>query len=280
MMFATPFRPAVAAVFAILLARAAPGPPQSDPPPLDAVASDPVTMGWMVGSPPPPDRIIRFADSSFRRFPQSRWAFSNMRQFVPTATISRGEGRPSDLPRAELAGLDDVAFQPVGRAERMTWSQSLFANYTDGIVVLHKGRIVYERYFGVLKPYGHHISFSITKSFVGTIAAALVAEGELDADASVASYVPELKDSGFGDATVRQLMDMTTGIRFSEELTDPKADVWEASRAGGILPRPPDYTGPQTFYDFFRTVRKEAPHGERFALIGRRNARCVGSVGF
>jgi CubicO group peptidase (beta-lactamase class C family) len=78
--------------------------------------------------------------------------------------------------------------------------------------------------------YGHHISFSITKSFVGTIAAALVAEGALDADASVASYVPELKDSGFGDATVRQLMDMTTGIRFNEDLTDPKADVWEASR--------------------------------------------------
>jgi hypothetical protein len=128
MLFAPGFRPAVAAVFAILLSRGALGATQSDAPPLDAVASDPVTMGWMVGSPPSPDRIIRFADGSFRRFPQSRWAFSNMRQFVPTATISRGEGGPADLPRAELAGLDDVAFQPIGRAERMTWSQSLFAN--------------------------------------------------------------------------------------------------------------------------------------------------------
>src|SRR4030095_11989205 len=106
---------------------------------------------------------------------------------------------------------------------------------------------------------------SITKSFVGTIAAALVAEGALDADASVASYVPELKDSGVGGATGRQLMDMTTGISFNEDLTDSNSDVWKASRAGGILPRPPDYTGPQTFYDFYPTVRKEVPHGERFA---------------
>ena len=110
---------------------------------------------------------------------------------------------------------------------------------TEGILVLHNGRIVFERYCGVLKPYGHHISFSITKSFVGTIAAALIEEGTLDADARVATYVPELKDSAFGAATVRELMDMTTGIRFNEDLPDPNADAWEASRAD-IVPRPPD----------------------------------------
>ena len=65
----------------------------------------------------------------------------------------------------------------------MTWAQSLGANYTDGIVVLHKGRIVYERYFGALRPDGQHIAMSVTKSFFGTIGAMLVADGTLDANA-------------------------------------------------------------------------------------------------
>ena len=61
----------------------------SESPPLDAQASDPVAMGWMVGSPPPPDKLIRFSDGSFDRFPQARWSYSNMRQFLPTRVVAR-----------------------------------------------------------------------------------------------------------------------------------------------------------------------------------------------
>src|SRR4029077_12559210 len=138
-------------------------------------------------------KIIQFADASFYRFPQSRWAFSNIRQFVPTRVVARGSGTPSEIPRAERTDIDGVRFQPIGGTESMTWAQSLEANYTDGILVLHKGRIVYERYFGVLKPAGAHIAFSVTKSFVATIAASLIVEGVLDEKAVVAKYVPELK---------------------------------------------------------------------------------------
>lgn len=107
----------------------------------------------------------------------------------------------------------------------MTWQQSLQANYTDGIIILHRGKLVYERYFGVLKPEGQHAAMSITKTFTGTLAALLVAEEKLDPERLVADYVPELAASGFGDASVRQLMDMTTGIHFSEDYADPKAEV-------------------------------------------------------
>ena len=54
----------------------------------------------------------------------------------------------------------------------------------------------------------------------------LVAEGELDPERRVAEYVPELAGAAFGDATVRQVMDMTTGIRFREDYADPTAEVW------------------------------------------------------
>jgi len=147
----------------------------------------------------------------------------------------------------------------------MTWAQSLGANFTDGIVVLHRGRIVYERCFGALKEGGQHIAQSVTKSFFGTIGQILVAEGKLDENALVSKYVPELKDSAFGDATIRQLLDMRTGLRYSEAYADPKAEVWQHVRAGGVLPRPPGYQGPQTFYEFLQSVKKEGEHGGAFA---------------
>ncbi len=236
------------------------------PPALPTAAqSDPATLGWMQGSPPTPDKVLRKEDGSFYRFPQLRWTFSNARQFGPTTNVSRGPGAPSALPRAERTDLDDVAFTPLGRSERMTWAQAFDANYTDGIVVLHRGRIVHERYAGVLRPEGQHLAQSITKSFFGTIAAVLVAEGRLDPEAKVAQLVPELKDSAFGDATVRQLMDMRTGLKYSENYADPNAEVWMHVRAGNVLPRPPGYQGPQTFYEFLQTVRKDGEHGGAFA---------------
>lgn len=86
----------------------------------------------------------------------------------------------------------------------MTWEQSLAATYTDGIVVLHHGKIVYERYFGVLKEDGQHAAMSVTKSVIGTLGATLVAEGRIDANQRVDHYVPELASSAFGDASVRR----------------------------------------------------------------------------
>ena len=231
----------------------------------DAAATDPVKLGIMKGSPPPADKVVRFADGSAYKFPNTRWSFSNFRQMVPTSVVPRGAGPVSTLPVALRSDIDALTFTPMGKDQPMTWEQSLAANYTDGIVVLHKGKVVYERYFGVLKPEGQHIAMSVTKSFFGTIGAMLVAEGLLDEKAKVVQYVPELKDSAFADATVRQVLDMTTGLKYSENYADPNAEIWAHVRAGGVLPRPPGYTGPQTFYEFLQTVKKEGEHAQAFA---------------
>jgi CubicO group peptidase (beta-lactamase class C family) len=247
---------------------------------LDAMESDPVRMGWMVGSPPPPDKLIRFADSSFSRFPCTRWSYSNMRQFLPTTVVRRADRPVRTLPRDERTDLDTVSFVPLGDhpspdgpvtgfgvAGRgtMTWAESLLANYTDGILILHRGRIIYERYFGVLDAHKPHIAYSVTKSFVATVAATLVHEGIIDEHAIVPQYLPELASSGYADATIRHLLDMTTGLQYSEDYTDQNSSVWQFTRAGGFRPRPPGYQGPESLCDFIRTIAKEGPHGERFA---------------
>ena len=231
----------------------------------DAAASDPKTMGWMVGAPPPPDRIVRFADGSYFKFPAMRWSVSNFRQLMPTTNVSRGLGAPVPLARALRSDIDQLTFVPLGSKQPMTWEQSLAANYTDGIVVLHRGQVVYERYFGVLDPQGQHGAMSVTKSVVGTMGAMLVAEGTLDANKKVADYVPELASSAFGNATLRQVLDMTTGLKYSEDYADPNAEVWQHSAAGSPLPKPKDYTGPRTYMEYLQTVKPLGEHGEAFA---------------
>jgi CubicO group peptidase (beta-lactamase class C family) len=262
-------RPQTALIAALLLAGAgffnAALAQTAAPAQLDAQASDPRVMGWMVGAPPPADKLIAFADGSWFRFPQTRWSFSNIRQLMPTSVVSRGNGPPAVLPKSERTDIDAVKFTPIGRTDSMTWEQSLAANYTDGIVILHRGRVVYERYFGALTADRQHIAFSVTKSFVATVAAMLIAEGKLDENSTVARYVPEFQASGMGDATIRQLLDMTTGPDYTEDYADPNSPVWASTRAGGFLARPPGYDGPESFFDYLLTLRKARPHGEQFA---------------
>jgi hypothetical protein len=83
----------------------------------DAVQSDPLLMGWMVGSPPPKENLVRFADGSMLKFPQNRWANSNYRSLVPTKDISRGSGLVDPLPRADRPDLDAVSFMPIGNSD-------------------------------------------------------------------------------------------------------------------------------------------------------------------
>jgi CubicO group peptidase (beta-lactamase class C family) len=109
-----------------------------------------------------------------------------------------------------------------------------------------------------------HAVMSVTKSFTGTLASVLVAEGVIDENAAMTEYIPELSGSAFGDATVRQEMDMTTGLAFSEDYTDPNAEIWTFSAAGNPLPKPADYQGPVGYFEYLQTVRKEGEHGEDF----------------
>jgi CubicO group peptidase (beta-lactamase class C family) len=97
------------------------------------------------------------------------------------------------------------------------------------------------------------------------MAASMIVEGALREDATVASYVPELTTSGVGDATIRDLLNMTTGLDYTEDYADPNSPVWEFSRAGGFLARPAGYSGPQSFFEFLKRLKKAIPHGEKFA---------------
>ena len=229
----------------------------------DAINSIPQRTGYMQGFPPTNDKVISARDGSFFQFPALRYSVVHMREFMPTVNVPRGNMVPVSNFEYNLdSRIDSVTFLPTGRERRITWNESLGLNYTDGVIILHKGRVVYEKYFSELTPDRVHAVMSVTKSFTGLLAAVLYAEGRLDPMKLVADYVPELASSGFGDATVRQLMDMTTAIKFSEDYTDPAAEIWAFSSAGNpMLYSNGELSG---YYNYLKGVEKNGEHGNVF----------------
>ncbi|SFE44621.1 hypothetical protein SAMN04487869_10816 [Marinobacter sp. DSM 26671] len=232
--------------------------------PLSAEESDPQALQWMTGFPPPDDKLIAHPQSNYFSFPKLRWTVCHIRELLPTTRISRGIGAPDPLPYAMDNGINDISFMPMGSDTQMNWRESLAANYTDGLLILHKGKIVYEYYNGCLSETGKHAAMSMTKSLTGLLAEVLVAEGKLDDEATVDSLVPELKNSAFGSATVRQVMDMTTALDYSEDYADPEADIWQYSAAASPLPKPSDYSGPEGYFEYLQTVEQNGDHGDAF----------------
>ena len=231
---------------------------------LDAQASDPRSIGWMEGFPPPPDKLITQPDANYFSFPKLRWSVCHLRELLPTEVVSRGIGAPSSLPYALDEAIDELTFTPMNSDQPMTWRDSLAANYTDGMLIIHGGQIIYEHYTGCLDELGKHAAMSMTKSMTGLLAEILVAEGTLDDKALVETIIPELKSSAFGSATVREVMDMTTALDYSEDYADPTADIWVYSAAASPLPKPADYNGPEGYFEYLQTVRQSGDHGEAF----------------
>ena len=230
-----------------------------------AAETDPATLSLMQGVPVPADKQVRWTDGSMWRFPQQRWAFSHMRELVPTVNIGR-KGAVSVLPQALRDDVDDVRLTTLD-GQAMAWRESLAATYTDAILVMKDGVVVQERYFGATTPATQHILFSVTKSFVGTIAEMLIEEGKLNPEAKAADYVAELGGSGLGDATIREILDMRTGLAFSEDYVPGQTgltDVQRMSISTGWVPRLADYAGPDGNFVFSASLGKNAPHGGDF----------------
>ncbi len=210
---------------------------------------------------------IRFEDDRFFEYPAIRWSLSHLRDLARTAAVKRDPAAQTAEASADPAGqdaLDALRFTDLDGHER-TWSAGLSDTYTDGILVLHRGRPLYERYFGALQRDLPHACFSVTKSYVATLAASLVHEGTLDEGASVSHYLPELAESAFADASLREVMDMQVGIAYAENYADPQTDFWAYSRAAGLRPYARSAPESPTIHGYLRGLQKSGDHGSAFA---------------
>ncbi len=187
-----------------------------------------------------------------------RGALRSIRQAVPTATV-RDAGVASALPAGPALALDGLVLQLPG-GQTASFEQYLADNRADGLLVLHRGQVVYERYFDGMDVRDTHSWASMSKSVVGLLAAQLIEEGRLDAAAPLARYVPELADTPFGQASVQQNLDMEVALTYAPGLP-PDLGLFTAA---GLLPARPGM--PATIQAFMQTATRPvaAPHGSQF----------------
>lgn len=219
-----------------------------------ATAAD---LALMQGAPPPTGQHVTLAN--WQEGPYNRWSFQHVGELVPSATVTRGDGPIRPL-EAEVDELDTLSLEGVACAS--TLGAFLEETYTDGFLVLQHGRIRYERYANSLAPATPHLLHSVSKSICGALTGKYVELGIVELDVPVQTYVPELWDSAFGNATVRHLLDMTASVDFNEEYADPKSEVQAQDRATDWRPRRAH--DPENSYEFLRSLRGDGKHGRRF----------------
>ncbi len=193
--------------------------------------------------------------------PYAHWAFQHVDDFVPTAVISRGTGPvaaldPADTPLGEIR-LTDITGAPT------TVGAVLAGTATDGWALAARGSLLAEDYFEGFTPHTRHLLFSVSKSLIGAVVGVLHGHGAIELDAPVTTYVPALAHCGYAGATVRHLLDMRSGIAFSDNYLHPTAEIHLLDQAVGWAPRTsPD--APSSLYDFLLTLRQKAAHGGPF----------------
>lgn len=195
--------------------------------------------------------------------PFNRWAFQHLRELIPTQRIGNGAA-PSRTLTASEQRLDPARVE-VWRLKDGTSSLAsvLAETWTDAVVILHEGKIVHESYDNGMSPHSPHLLMSVSKSVVGCVAGVLADQGLLDPDAPTTAYVPEVVASGYRGTTVRHLLDMRTGVAFSEAYTDPNAEVRVMERAMGWRPAV-DGSEAAGMYSYLSSIGRDDEHGGSF----------------
>jgi len=222
----------------------------------------------MTGSPPA--AIVPKLD--WDRPPWNRWAFQHIREILPTAEVWRGSGPAKRLPRAER-DLDGIAVKSSIQGET-TLAGLLDETYTDGFLVLKDGAVAYERTFNGMTERTLHLSQSMAKSVTSSVFGILVGRGLLDPKRLVTDYLPELTATAWQGATLQHVLDMRSGVKFSEDYTDRYSEVGQIDVASGWKPIPPDvdpsgsdpaFVWPSHVWELIlRLKTKKSEHGDVF----------------
>lgn len=142
--------------------------------------------------------------------------------------------------------------------QRHTLDEYFVRNYVMGFVVLHDNQILLEKYFHGADRESRFLSNSVSKSFTSVLVGAAIAEGKIKSvDDPVVKYLPWLQaSSGYRDTTIKNLLEMASGVKFDEEYTNPNAEI--GRYASALL------QGEPSFHDLALSIKAKAKPGTKF----------------
>ena len=242
----------------------------SDAPPDDSgIIYHKIDTSIMKGAPPA--EHLRVNRSNFHLAENRRWFHLHAPELFPTQRIARGKIPVTKLPRRIRADLNGIEVPAKGAGGTVSRLDFLIATKTDAILVLHKGNIVSEQYFGEMKPDARHYLWSMSKSIsIGVLATLIADRPELTVDQRIASIVPEFEQTAYRHATIRHLMDMRSGVNYSTDglelpwgapkMRSAESDVSRLHRAQGYFDALPGESTYGGVYEFMQTLKLVDPN--------------------
>ena len=174
--------------------------------------------------------------------------FLNMDKIFPTREIKASKN-PRPLKR-NIKTLPETFFF---EGEEKNLQEYLDYFWSDGMIVLHKNEMVYENYWLGNNENKRHISWSVAKSFISALVGIAYEEGLIDSlDDPVTKYLDDFKETGYDDVTIKDILQMSSGILFNEDYADYDSDINRFGRAVA--------TG-TSMRDFSKTLTREREPG-------------------
>ena len=203
----------------------------------------------------PPSEPNRVSLANWRKAPYCHWAFHHVREIIPSADISNDptdvwELKPDTMDTSSL-GIDNA----------------MVSTDCDAIVVLHKDKLVHESYSNGMTSRDPHILMSVSKSMLGLVAGTLIERGELAESDLITKHLPEIENTAYAGATVRDLLDMRAGILFDEDYLATEGPIVDYRFAANWNPVPKDRVAADLRSFMSLLTETDGPHGGRFHYV-------------
>lgn len=214
----------------------------------------------------PSEAVLESIDLDTWKWPEFfAFALTRMQEIFPTGGIPRGIGpvREYVTEDNDFRSLTiDREKWPAADEDWTTVGDVLANTHTDAWLVTRNGVALAEEYAWPMKPARQHMLFSVSKSIVATVIGALADAGLLRPTDLVTTHVPALAKSGYAGATIRDLLDMRSGIKFSEEYLEEGSEIRALFEAVDFAPR--SAASAKGIKNFLTGLTSDREHGSAF----------------
>ena len=203
----------------------------------------------------PPAKPNRVSLANWRKAPYCHWAFHHVREIIPSAEI---QNDPSGVWELERAMID---------TSNLGLEDAMVETDCDAVVILHQDKLIHESYRNGMTSRDPHILMSVSKSMLGLVTGTLVEFGELAEDDLITKHVPEVTNTAYAGANVRDLLDMRAGVFFDEDYLATEGLIVDYRYAGNWNPVPKDYEGGDLRSFMSALTEPDGYHGSRFHYV-------------
>ena len=175
--------------------------------------------------------------------------FISINKIFDTSNPISASEKPFVFEKEDFELPDSYEFE----GEQLNLIEGLNHFHTDGLIILHDGKMLFEKYWNGNTKDSKHIAFSVSKSYLSALFGIAIEEGLIKSiDDNVSIYLDDFEGTGYEDVKIKNLLQMSSGIEFNEDYADPNSDINRFARATAKG---------SSFRDFAKTLKNGKKQG-------------------